>query len=71
MPLDDVLGLAVDRGQGAEQQRHAGYARGPLRAGKAVRAFQSILAGKPLGDIELVGGEDIDAEKPETPEQRP
>ena len=53
------------------QQRHAGYAGSPLRARKAVRALQPILAGEPLGDIELVGGEDVDPEEAVALEQRP
>ena len=40
VPLDDVLGLAVDRGQCADQKRHAGHAREPIGAGEAVRALK-------------------------------
>ena len=71
MPLDDILDLAIDRRQRAVQQRHAGRARDPFGAGKTLGALQPALAGKPLGDIDLVGGQDVDAEEAIALQQRP
>ena len=71
VPLDDILDLAIDRRQRADQQRHAGDARVPLRAGKTVRTFQAALAGEAFGDFKLVGGEDVDAEEALTLQDRP
>ena len=34
----------------------------PLRAGKPVGALEPALAGEALGDVDLVGGQDVDAE---------
>ena len=62
VPLDDFLDLAIDRRQRADQKRNAGDSRRPLRTREPIRAFQAAFAGKPFGDIELAGGEDIDSE---------
>jgi len=69
--LDDLLNLAVGRRQGAHQQRHARRARHPFGAGEPVRALQSVLAGKSLGDVKLIGGQNIHAENAKALQERP
>jgi len=50
--------------------RHAGRTRGPFGAGEALRALQAILAGKTLGDIELIRCQDVDAKESVALQQR-
>jgi hypothetical protein len=66
VPLDDVLDLAIDRRQCAHQQRHAGDALVPLRAGEAIRTLEAALAGEAFGDLKLVRGQDVDADNDAT-----
>jgi hypothetical protein len=42
-----------------------------LRAGKAIRALEATFAGKALGDLKLIGGENVDPENSKTLQQRP
>ena len=71
MPLDDILDLTVDRSQRANQKRHPRCTRDPFGSDKPLRAFQSGLAGKSLGDVELIRVQDIHAEKAVALQQRP
>ena len=60
MPFDDVFHLAINCGQPADEQRHAGSCRRPFGACKTLGALEAALACKLLGNLDLIGGQDID-----------
>src|SRR5262249_49132216 len=62
MPLDDLLRLAFDRRERADQQPCTGGARRPSRTGKPLGPLQPALAGKSLRNLLLFTIEDVDAE---------
>ena len=68
--LDDLLDLAIERGKRTSEQRHAGHGRHPVAASEAIGPLQSAFAGKALGNVELVGVEDVHAESAVTLDQR-
>src|SRR5439155_3934179 len=63
MPLDDLLGLALDRGKCLGEQRHAGRTSGPRCALEALPAFQPAVA-EAVSERLLFRTEDVDAERP-------
>src|SRR5947208_6389382 len=63
MPLDDLLGLALDRGECLGEQRHARRTSGPRCALEALPAFQPAVA-EAVSERLLFRTEDVDAERP-------
>src|ERR1700730_18640893 len=71
MALDDILDFTVERGQCSDQERHPRRAGYPVGTGKPVCALQARLAGKSLGDVELIRVQYIDAEEAVLLQARP
>src|SRR4030088_917039 len=69
MSLHDLLGLALDRGEGPGEERHARRSDGPGRAFEALPALQPAVA-EAVSERLLVRTENVDAECPVTLDQR-